>query len=195
MRLRENFLGEDPPAPYALRQMTEYIQEKLAPAAARLGRAGWNRAIATSATASAVASAVARVPRSKRDEIDRQRVATTEVRKLYAKLSTMSLASRRKVTGIGPRRAEIIVPGLAVLLPVPDGIPAAGHVLFARRSPRRHHRRSGGPQRRGRTVARLSREQRAEVEEMCRRYGVSLAHGRKVASIAHHTVHRLAAAA
>jgi exopolyphosphatase/guanosine-5'-triphosphate,3'-diphosphate pyrophosphatase len=36
----------------------------------------------------------------------------------------------------------------------------------------------------GANVGRLSREQRAEVEEMCRRYGVSLAHGRKVASIA-----------
>ena len=108
-----------------------------------------------------------------------------QVRKLYAKLSTLSLAARRKVTGIGPRRAEIIVPGLAVLLRVPDGVPSAGHVLFARRSPRRHHRGPGGPQRRRATSRGSSREQRAEVEEMCRRYGVSLAHGRKVASIAH----------
>jgi exopolyphosphatase/guanosine-5'-triphosphate,3'-diphosphate pyrophosphatase len=183
VRLRENFLGEDPPAPYALRQMSEYIQEKLAPAAARLGRAGWNRTIATSATASAVASAVARVPRSKRDEIDRQRVPTTEVRKLYAKLSTMSLASRRKVTGIGPRRAEIIVPGLAVLL----------QFLTEFQLPAMYYSRAGvrdgiiadlANRNVGANVGRLSREQRAEVEEMCRRYGVSLAHGRKVASIA-----------
>ena len=77
VRLRENFLSGDPPPPYALRQMTEYIQEKLAPGGRAIGAPGWDRAIATSATASAVASAVARVPRSKRDEIDRQRVPTT----------------------------------------------------------------------------------------------------------------------
>ena len=35
---------------------------------------------------------------------------------LYAKLSAMGLAARRKVTGIGPKRAEIIVPGVSVLL-------------------------------------------------------------------------------
>src|SRR5439155_15434348 len=35
----------------------------------------------------------------------------------------------------------------------------------------------------GAELSRLTREQRAEVEQMCRRYGVSLAHARKVASI------------
>jgi exopolyphosphatase / guanosine-5'-triphosphate,3'-diphosphate pyrophosphatase len=183
VRLREMFLRDDPPPPRDLHRMAEYIIEKMAPAVRKLQRGGWDRAIGTSATASAVAGAIARVPRSKRDEADRQRVTTAQVRQLYEKLSGLSLSARRKVTGIGPRRAEIIVPGVAVLLAflrefklssfyysragVRDGIIAD---LAARNV--------------GAELSRLSREQRAEVEEMCRRYGVPLAHGRKVADLA-----------
>jgi exopolyphosphatase / guanosine-5'-triphosphate,3'-diphosphate pyrophosphatase len=182
VRLKEIFLGEDPPPPRQLRQMAEYIAEKLGPAVGRLGRSGWDRTIATSATAAAVASAVARTPKSKREEVDRQRVTTPQVRKLYEGLSVLGLASRRKVTGIGPRRAEIIVPGLAVLL----------EFLREFKLPAMYYSRAGvrdgiiadlAARNVGAELSRLNREQRAEVEEMCRRYGVSLAHARKVASI------------
>lgn len=183
VRLRENFLADDPPSPQALRQMAEFIGEKLNAAVRRLGTSGWDRAIATSATASAAASAVARTPRSKRDEIDRQRVTTPQVRKLFAKLSTSSLTARRKVTGIGPRRAEIIVPGLAVLL----------QFLIEFQLPALYYSRAGvrdgiiadlAARNVGAELSRLNREQRAEVEEMCRKFGVSLAHARKVANLA-----------
>src|ERR1035437_1405762 len=105
VRLRENFLKDDPPTPRQLHQMHEYIHAKLDSPLKRLGRNGWDRVIATSATASAVAGAVARVVRSKRDSIDRLRVRTPQVRKLYRQLAEMNLAGRRKITGIGPRRA------------------------------------------------------------------------------------------
>jgi len=130
----------------------------------------------------AVASAVARVPRSKRDAIDRCRVSTAQVRKLYAKLSALGIAGRRKVTGIGPRRAEIIVPGLAVLL----------HFLQDFHIPAVYYSRAGvrdgiiadlAARNVGAELSRLDREQKREVEEMCRRYGVSLDHARKVAHI------------
>lgn len=183
VRLMEIFLKTDPPTRRQLHQLTEYILEKLAAPQRRLGRSAWDRAIATSATAAAVAGAIARVPRSKREEIDRFRISAAQVRRLYVDLAAMPLAGRRRVTGIGPRRAEIIVPGLAVLAAflrefgfdacyyssagVRDGIIAD---LAARNV--------------GAELSRLTREQRAEVEEMARRYGVSLAHARKVANIA-----------
>jgi exopolyphosphatase/guanosine-5'-triphosphate,3'-diphosphate pyrophosphatase len=53
----------------------------------------------------------------------------------------------------------------------------------------------------GAELSRLSRDQRAEVEAMCRRYGVALSHGRKVADLAAmiftalQPVHQLPAAA
>src|SRR4051794_1888136 len=182
VRLKEIFLGEDPPPPRQLSQMKEYIQARLGPAVSRLGHAGWDRTIATSATAAAAASAVARTPKSKREEVDRQRVTTAQVGKLYETLSGLGLAGRRKVTGIGPRRAEIIVPGIAVLLEFlrEFKLPA---IYYSRAGVRDGIIADLAARNVGAELSRLTREQRAEVEQMCRRYGVSLGHARKVASI------------
>jgi len=54
VRLREMFLAHDPPMEIELQHMREFIDEKLEPAVARLARRRWDRAIVTSATASAV---------------------------------------------------------------------------------------------------------------------------------------------
>lgn len=182
VRLREIFLKDEPPAPRQLHQMQEFIREKMAGTAGKMGHKGWDRAIATSATASAVASAVARLPRSKRDEIDRQRVATAQVRRLYRKLSVLNLAGRRKVTGIGPRRAEIIVPGVAVLLDFLEQfhLPA---VYYSRAGVRDGVIADLAARNVGAELSRLSREQRREVEEMGRRFGVQTDHARQVAHI------------
>ena len=183
VRLKEIFLKDDPPSTRQLREMHEYIQEKLGGALRRLGNSGWDRAIATSATASAAASAVSRVPRSKRDEIDRLRISGAQVKRLYAKLSQSNLAGRRKVTGIGPRRAEIIVPGLAVLLEFirQFRLPA---VYYSRAGVRDGIIADLSARNVGAERSRLSRDQRREVEDMARRYGVSLDRARNVAHVA-----------
>ncbi len=183
VRLRESFLKDDPPGGRQLHQMKEYIQAKLDAPVRRLGHAGWDRVIATSATASAVAGAIARAPGSKREEIDRLRVSTAQVRRLYERISEMGLVGRRKVTGIGPRRAEIIVPGVAVLL----------EFLQEFHLPAFYYSRAGvrdgiiadlAARNVGAELSRLNRDQRREVEDMGRRYGVPLEHARKVADIA-----------
>ncbi len=182
VRLQEIFLQRDPPSPRQLHEMHEYIEEKLSSALRRLGGSGWERAVATSATAAAVASAVSRVPRSKRDEIDRLRISTAEVRRLYQRLAPMSLPERRKVTGIGPRRAEIIVPGVAVLLDFLQQfhLPA---VYYSRAGVRDGILADLAARNVGAELSRLSRDQRREVEDLARRYGVPLEHARKVAHL------------
>src|SRR5579863_4567915 len=182
VRLREIFLKDEPPAPRQLHQMHEYIQEKLASAVGRLGHHGWDRAIATSATASAVASAVARLPRATRDEIDRLRIPTAQVRRLYRKLAELNLAGRRKVTGIGPRRAEIIVPGVAVLLDFLEQFRLAA-VHYSRAGVRDGIIADLAARNVGAELSRLSRDQRREVEDLGRRFGVSRDHARRVAEI------------
>jgi len=183
VRLKEMFLKQDPPDAHQLRQMHEYIRQKLEVAVRRLGQGKWDRVIATSATASSVASAIARTPRARRDEIDRLRISTAQVRQLYEKLSTRNLHARRKTTGIGPRRAEIIVPGIAVLLEflTEFHIPA---VYYSRAGVRDGIIADLAARNVGAELSRLTRDQRREVERMGRRYGVSLDHARKVADIA-----------
>jgi exopolyphosphatase / guanosine-5'-triphosphate,3'-diphosphate pyrophosphatase len=184
VRLREIFLqDEDPPTARQLHQMHEFIEDKLSSAVRRLGKTAWDRAIATSATASAVASALARLPRSQRDEIDRRRISTAQVRALYRKLAERNLAGRRKITGIGPRRAEIIVPGMAVLLDFLQEfhLPA---IYYSRAGVRDGIIADLAARNVGAELSRLSREQRREVEDMGRRYGVSVEHARNVAHMA-----------
>ena len=185
VRLREAFLKDDPPDARQLHQLHSYIRSKIEPAVRRSGHSGWHRAIATSATAAAVASAVARIPRNKRDGIDRLRISTAQVRKLYQNLSERSLAGRRKITGIGPRRAEIIVPGVAVLLEFLQEfqLPA---IYYSRAGVRDGIIADLAARNVGAERTRLSREQRREVEEISRRYGVPLDHARKVADVASH---------
>jgi len=183
VRLRENFLKQDPPLPQELHQMSQYVREKLEVAVRRLGSQKWDRAIATSATASSVASAVSRMPRAKRDEIDRLRISIAQVRQLYQKLSTRDLAGRRKITGVGPRRAEIIVPGVAVLLEFLRGFRLPG-VYYSRAGVRDGIIADLALRNVGAELSRLTRDQRREVENLGRRYGVGLDHARKVADIA-----------
>ena len=118
VRLHEIFISGDPAAPGELHRMREYIELRVSGSARRFGATGWDRVVATSATASAVVSAVNRIPRSKRELADRKRATTAQVRRLAKELGAMSLAARRKVIGIGPSRAEIIVPGVLVLLSI-----------------------------------------------------------------------------
>jgi len=197
VRLREIFLKDDPPLPSQLHQMQEYIEEKLAATGRRFANGEhWDRVVATSATASAVICAVNRIPRTKRDQADRMRASAREVRRIYRKLSEMDLAARRKFTGIGPRRAEIIVPGIAVLLRVLEDfrLPCLYYSAAGVRDGIIADLAARGV---GRELAQLSRDQRKEVEQMSRRYGVALPHARQVAALAHalfsdlHPLHQL----
>lgn len=184
VRLTEVFLKTDPPQPEELHRMDRYIEEKLASFHKQHEGERFDRAVATSATAAAIVSVTNRIPRAKRDEADRLRASTSQIRALYSTLIQRDVARRRKITGIGPKRAEIIVGGTAVFLRtlelfnhpslyycsagVRDGVIAD---LAARGI--------------GRELSQLSREQRSVVEAMAKRYGVALRHARHVACLGH----------
>ncbi len=182
VRLQEMFLHDDPPGERELHRLAEFVDAKLEAAVARMGLR-WDRVIATSATAAAVVCAVNRVSRSRRDQADRLRASTAQIRKLYRKLARLDVAQRRKVAGIGPRRAEIIVAGSGALLRILERF----HVSAAYYSAAGVRdgiiadlavRGVGGER------ARLTREQKEEVERVAMRFGAVLRHARRVARFA-----------
>ncbi len=183
VRLQSVFLKNDPPAEEELRRLDEFIDEKLAAAAKRIARGGFARAIGTSAAASAIVCAANRIPRARRQEADRRQATQGQVRKLYAQLSSMTLAQRQSVVGIGPRRAEIIVPGVAVLLHVMETFDVQA-LAYCPAGVRDGVIRDLAERGAGRERARLNRENRALVEQFARRFGVDLRHSRKVAHFA-----------
>lgn len=184
VRLKEVFLPSDPPDAAQLRRMEEFVLEKIAPCLQRIPHRSFDRVIGTSATAAAIVCAVHRIPRTRREEADRMLVTPVQVRRLYREITSRSLSARRRMPGIGPRRAEIIIPGVAVFLKtmeafqvrslhyssagVRDGVVAD---LAARGA--------------GRERSLLDRDQRRVVEQMAKKYGVPVPHARHVASLAH----------
>ncbi len=183
VRLTEVFLKNDPPSPLELHRLDEYIEEKLATPLRRIGEGPFDRVIATSATAAAIVCAVNRVRRSRRDEADRLKASVSQIRKFYREICALDLSGRRKIVGIGPKRADLIVAGTAVFL----------RVLELFHQPSLHYSAAGvrdgiiadlTARGVGRELSMLSRDQRRAVELMARRYGVQVTHARKVAELA-----------
>jgi exopolyphosphatase/guanosine-5'-triphosphate,3'-diphosphate pyrophosphatase len=196
VRLTEVFIKHDPPTAQELHRLERFIVQKLTAATKRFGLGPWDRAIATSATAAAVVCAVNRVARARRDSADRLRVTPSQLRALYQRVSQSDLGARRKIAGVGPRRAEIIIPGAAVLRAAVERfhLPSLYYSAAGLRDGIVADLAARGV---GKELSRLSREQRDVVEQMARRYGVDVRHTRKVASLAHtlfeslHSLHGL----
>jgi exopolyphosphatase/guanosine-5'-triphosphate,3'-diphosphate pyrophosphatase len=183
VRMREVFLKSEPPSKLELAQLQEYIEQRLESVIRRLQTKTFDRAVTTSGTAAAMMCAVHHISRSKRDKVDRLRASKAQMRSFYEKISSRDLEGRRKITGIGPRRAEIIVPGTAVLL----------HVVRELRLPALYYSAAGlrdgiiaDLARRGvgKKAARLDADRREVVVGMARRYAVEINHVRKVAQVA-----------
>jgi exopolyphosphatase/guanosine-5'-triphosphate,3'-diphosphate pyrophosphatase len=184
VRLTETFMKSDPPNQTDLHRLEQFIDEKLDVAVKKIGARPFDRAIGTSSTVAAVVCAINRIPRARREEASRLRATTPQVRKLYRELSEKNLSGRKKIGGIGPRRAEIIVPGAAVLLKVLEAfrLPAVYYSSAGVRDGIIADLAARGV---GRELSRLSREQLMHVEAMARKYGVPAKHARRVASFAH----------
>lgn len=183
LRLTEVFLKSDPPNQRELARMQKYIQERIAGPVAQLGTARVDRMIATSATAAAAVCAVNNVRRSRRDHADRLAATAPQLRQLFREMCSRDSAGRAKITGIGPRRAEIIVAGLAVLNQVVQEL-QLNRLYYSMAGVREGiiadltHRQVGMEQ------ARLNADERRAVRALGRHYGISAPHVRKVAELA-----------
>lgn len=180
VRLWQNFIHSDPATPLELIQLEQYIDEKIGEAVSEFGSGGIDFAIGTSASASAAICAVKAIPRADRATAGGARASREDLELLYRRLAPMSLEERRKVTGIGPRRAEIIVPGVALLARALARF-GVEHLVYS----------SAGVRdgiildldARGVGIARLTltEEQRAVVEGVAHKFGVELARARRTA--------------
>jgi exopolyphosphatase/guanosine-5'-triphosphate,3'-diphosphate pyrophosphatase len=200
VRLKEIFLKNDPPKPEDLRHLNSFITEKLHSFYEAHAGEKFDRAIATSASAAAVVCAVNQIPRDKRDEADRLGASVSQIQKLNAVLGASSLAQRRKMTGIGPRRAEIIVGGSAVFARALEMFHHSG-LYYCSAGVRDGVIADLAARGVGREVSRLSQEQRATAEALAKRYCVNFEHSRHIAYLAGclfdalQSIHRLPLAA
>jgi exopolyphosphatase/guanosine-5'-triphosphate,3'-diphosphate pyrophosphatase len=118
VRLTEMFLGDDPPREADVARLRLHIREQMAGAVDHLARAAVHRVVATSATAGAIVCAVHQIKRSQRQHADRLGASAQQIGELLRELVDQDVQGRESVVGVGRRRAEIIVAGVAAL----DGI-------------------------------------------------------------------------
>jgi exopolyphosphatase/guanosine-5'-triphosphate,3'-diphosphate pyrophosphatase len=112
VRLTNEFLHHDPPRKSELRQLQGFIAREIERTADRIKRARPKAVIATSGTAESLAAVSHGLYKTKGARATV--VSRAQMRRVAKLLSRLPLEERRKLSGVGPRRAEIVVAGAAV---------------------------------------------------------------------------------
>ena len=113
VRLTGEFLQHDPPRKIELKRLQEFVAREMTRVPDRIKSARVGAVIATSGTAAALVEAARHMARTRKRHP--ATYATREmIRQLAKQITRLPLEQRRKVPGIGPRRAEIICAGAVV---------------------------------------------------------------------------------
>jgi len=112
VRLTDEFLRHDPVRKGELKRLRGFVAREVNRIAARIAAARVTNVIATSGTAAALAAVATHLRRGGGRQ--RPAVSRTEMTRIAKRLARLPVAERRKIEGIGPRRAEIIVAGAMV---------------------------------------------------------------------------------
>jgi exopolyphosphatase/guanosine-5'-triphosphate,3'-diphosphate pyrophosphatase len=113
VRLTDEFLRHDPPRKGELKRLRGFMAREVGRIAPRIAAGRVRHVIATSGTAAALAAAAANL-RKKSANRQRPAVSRAEISRIAKQLARLPVAERRKIEGIGPRRAEIVVAGAMV---------------------------------------------------------------------------------
>jgi len=112
VRLTNEFLHHDPPRKSELRQMKGFIAREIERTADRIKRAHPKVVIATSGTAESLAAIAHGLFKTKGAWANA--VSRAQMRRIAKLLARLPVEERRTLSGVGPRRAEIIIAGAAV---------------------------------------------------------------------------------
>ena len=112
VRLTNEFLRHDPTRKGELKRLRGFITREVNRIIDRIPTAKVKNVIATSGTAAALAAVASHLRRGASHQ--RLMVSTAEMNRIAKRLARLPVAERRKIEGIGPRRAEIIVAGATV---------------------------------------------------------------------------------
>jgi len=111
VRLTDEFLGHDPSRKGELKRMRGLVAREVSRIGTRISAARVKNVIATSGTAAALTAVAIHL---RRGGTRRPVVSRAEMTRIAKRLARLPVAERRKIEGIGPRRAEIIVAGAMV---------------------------------------------------------------------------------
>jgi len=179
VRLTQEFIRRDPPSKEEQKRLHEFIAEETARIPRLLTHSSVGVAIATSGTAAALAGAAGSL------KLGNSQVSRQAMDKLAKRLAKMTQRQRAAIKGINSKRAEIVIAGAAVYarlmdvcdlrafryspLGLRDGILAQMAAEYDRHT--RSHQQ-------------LEADRQDILLNLCRRYGIDLAHAEHVRGLA-----------
>ena len=112
VRLTNEFLHHDPPRKAELLRLRGFVEREIGRIADRISRSRPKTVIATSGTAASLAAVCHGLYKTKGTRPSA--VPRAQMRKIAKMLARLPVGERKKLSGVGPRRAEIVVAGAVV---------------------------------------------------------------------------------
>lgn len=121
-RVTERFLPSDPPARGEFAQARAWIEEGMQPFFENMRTRGFapQRLVAVAGTATTVVSVRERMQEYDTTRVHKAQVTRQDLDSVYEQLVTIPLDERKRVVGLDPGRAAVIVAGLVILQVVLD---------------------------------------------------------------------------
>jgi exopolyphosphatase/guanosine-5'-triphosphate,3'-diphosphate pyrophosphatase len=120
VRMSERFLTADPPSPVTVGRMESHIVGVLKPVISEILPPGVSLAVGLAGTVTTLSAMKQGLEVYDTDRIHHSRLSRAEVQGLFVKLASVDVEERKRVMGIEPGRADVIVGGTAVLLAIMD---------------------------------------------------------------------------
>jgi exopolyphosphatase/guanosine-5'-triphosphate,3'-diphosphate pyrophosphatase len=118
VRATEEYLQSDPPQQQEIMLLNKIIKEKIEEALADFKKFEDFIIIGLAGTISTIASITLNLKKYKMEKINYLKLDLKIIKTIFKNLCKLSLDERKKVTGLEPKRADVILGGIAILIKV-----------------------------------------------------------------------------
>jgi exopolyphosphatase / guanosine-5'-triphosphate,3'-diphosphate pyrophosphatase len=116
IRLTERFINSDPLDPKDGRKLVKHIESEAGKYLAQIAKAQFDRVIGTSGTILSIGSVIgASEGRAPGTSLRNQRISAKQVRRLRKEIVALNLEKRLRISGLEPRRADLVVAGVILV--------------------------------------------------------------------------------
>lgn len=115
VRMSERFLNEDPPSPIAVGRMESYIYGSLKPAFEDVLKEKPSLVVGLAGTVTTVTAVKQGLVEYQTELVHHSSLSRVDVKDMFVRLSSVTVEERKRLMGLEPGRADVIVGGIAVL--------------------------------------------------------------------------------
>ncbi len=118
VRLTEKFINSNPPPIEDLNNMRVFIRKELKNTIEKIKKNGFSFIIGLAGTITTLAAIDLNLREYSREKIHHHILSLSKIKQIYKNLCSLSLQERKKVIGLEPERADVIIGGTAVVLEI-----------------------------------------------------------------------------